>query len=157
MRLHRRGHPVKDRNALEQFALAVPYCQGCGRRWGQKCWWFGRVVLHIHHLVKDGRSDEPCNLMRLCGMCHGLCHGLRIRNPKDGQLLPSLQDFALQLGLKRFRDPERWNPVRLAELLGRNLPEPAPVPGYFDLMWAEQKRNKPCPSPTRPSSSTSAP
>jgi len=29
--------------------------------------------LQTHHIIKPGRSDEPCNLLRVCERCHRIC------------------------------------------------------------------------------------
>jgi hypothetical protein len=92
-------------------------------------------ALHTHHLLggKHGRSDEPCNYLRAHERCHRLCHGELIRT-KFGPL-PKLS-LAMQLTLKRERDPESWNPVRLAELRAPwSLPRLEPAPEYFTGRW----------------------
>jgi hypothetical protein len=85
--------------------------------------------LQTHHIIKPGRSDEPCNLLRLCERCHRLAEGERV--PRGRALYWPTLPLAVCLALKLAADPEEWNPERLAVLAHRTLPELAPIPAAF--------------------------
>lgn len=67
--------PVKSVEALGAYAASHGCCAACGADWRP---------LHIHHIIggRGGRSDEPCNFLRLCfHPCHALAEGLDVRGP----------------------------------------------------------------------------
>lgn len=122
--------PVRDPEMYRAWALEHPWCQACGidaasahaERW---------PGLSTHHIVKAGRSDERCNLLRLCKRCHDLAELLTVKGG-DGRELPRLT-LAVCLAVKRDRDPGDWAPGRLAELrYPMALPAPAPVPAFLE-------------------------
>lgn len=84
-------------------------CFVCGR----KEHWLG---IHTHHLIRCGRSDEPCNLFRACGDCHNLMHGA----VSAGEQRITLGQ---QLAIKLAVTPEEWNAERLTELNRERLPQ----------------------------------
>lgn len=73
----------------------------------------------VHHIVGGaGRSDEACNLLRLCNSFSG-CH-----DESWSVMLPQ----ALWAKWRTNRENLDW--VRLAVLLGHFLPEPKPPAWY---------------------------
>ncbi len=107
---------IKSKENLAFFAITFPSCMACGHTGDG----FLRR-LTIHHCVRLGRSDDLCNLLRLCQRCHDRVHG----GTKDWLTLP------IQLSLKKLRDPAHWNPARLRELFLKNLPDLQPVPSEY--------------------------
>jgi hypothetical protein len=70
-----------DPLALAEFAATHAYCQACGADYRP---------LQIHHILggRAGRSDEACNLLRLCSHpCHLLAEGLDVTDDSDDGLL----------------------------------------------------------------------
>ena len=111
-----KSYPVKDKAALEQFAVDQQRCACC---------WIGvnpflSRKLEIHHLIKQGRSDERCNLLRLCNECHRLAEMESIR--ENGDLLPKLT-LGMCLWLKLESDYGHHDLRRLTELYHKRLPE----------------------------------
>jgi hypothetical protein len=134
--MRKKCRPVRDESGRRVWNLQHGHCQACGRTagaWGRE--WGG---LSTHHIVKFRRSDEDCNYLRLCGRCHELAEGARIPHP-DGGHWPLLTQ-GVCLTLKRTRESQQWNPARLAELFGRALPCPEPIPS---LIEQEYRRNRP--------------
>ena len=126
-----RAHPFRDSKArLEWARRQLPCCMGCGRTEGK---WSGEwLVMSTHHIIKPGRADEPCNLIRLCWFpCHELAEGKRVRS--EGRLFPPLT-LAHILWLKKRANPSEWNPERLRELLHENLPEPEEPVEFFKML-----------------------
>lgn len=113
-----RSRPVDDPAGYKEWAQAQTSCHCCGINAG----------LTTHHIVKPGRSDEPCNLLRLCMRCHDLAEGRSIR--QGGKLLPKLT-LAHCLWLKREREPESYDRPRLARLYHRKLPRAAKPPAIL--------------------------
>ena len=130
---------VKSLEAYRAWALAHPFCQLCGK--AHKDAEFDGFCLTNHHLVKWGRSDEPCNLLRLCWTpCHMVCEGLSVVNPDGvhaGDRYPKLT-LGAALTLKRLRDPGEVDMERLAELRGYALPVEEPVPQF----WLDEYRRR---------------
>ncbi len=108
--------PVKSKKTLGEYAARVTWCEACGQ--GQNLHHFRG--LEIHHIIKRGRSDERCNLIKLCWFCHMRAEAT------------SAPDTWLPLGvilsIKKLRDPEGWDADRLAELRLRPLPDLIPIP-----------------------------
>jgi hypothetical protein len=113
---------VRDPEAYSLWNRYHTYCQVCGIP--------SRIALaqarplSTHHLIKKARSDEPCNLLRLCLRCHNLAELLQI---EDYPLLT----LAILLTVKSVREPDGHAPSRLSELLHKNLPDPMPIPSVF--------------------------
>lgn len=97
----------------------------CGCERHQTPWPKG---FQAHHIIKSGRSDEPCNLFKCCADCHGAAEGLHI--VRNGVRLPTLSLGAC-LTLKRALDPTHWWPDRLHALRARPLPDLAAPPDWF--------------------------
>ena len=121
------ARPCKSEAYYKAWGRRHDYCQACGQP-------EGRVCLETHHLIKSGRAHEGCNLLRVCRRCHNLAEGLDVR--EGGVILPKLS-LGASLTLKRFREPEEWNPDRLRELRLSNIPDLEPVPFHFerDYRW----------------------
>ena len=122
--------------AYTRWAERHDYCQVCGidkraTRWGRL------AGLQTHHIIKPGRSDEPCNLLRVCERCHWIVEGERVPDDQGGHY-PKLA-LAHVLHCKREHDPHEYDPDRLT-LLWRHrkrtdgfdpLPAPQPLPEAF--------------------------
>lgn len=132
--------PVHDANFYTRWNRRHDFCAACGRSGT-----YGNLT--SHHIVKQGRSDEACNLLRVClHPCHDLAEGLDVRGdrkfvwlgePPDmrcemvkGDLLPKIT-LAVALSMKRLADPKEYNAERLQELRGCRLPDPEPIPDHF--------------------------
>lgn len=126
-----RANAVDDSREYAMWALRHRYCMACGVPYykaGKERW----PGLTTHHIIKSHRSDEPCNLLRLCGYCHELAENRDVIH--EGVLLPHL-GLAICLTLKRLTDPDAWNPERLAALYHRPLPHPQEIPSWFNEEW----------------------
>lgn len=116
-----RAKPIKDEEFYRDWALAHHWCACCGRTDG----------LTTHHIVKQGRAHEACNLLRLClDPCHNLAEGANIRAFIPGELLPKLT-IGVCLTLKFINDPAEYDADRLQELRSSRLPDPEAVPEIF--------------------------
>jgi hypothetical protein len=126
--------PVHDAAFYREWAKGHDCCMVCGRP--------GSVAAHDiarltnHHIVKFRRSDEACNLLRVCDRDHRLCEMHTVRDPVTGAELPKLI-LPVVLTVKRLRDPGAWDPERLAKLFGRALPDPEPIPEIFLAEWRQ--------------------
>jgi hypothetical protein len=125
---YERVNPVRDREAYDDYLRRHPYCQFCGVPAGRAPW----PGLSRHHVVKFRRSDERCNLLVGCQRDHDLAELRAVR--VGGVLLPKLT-LGVCLSVKRERDPANWDPARLAELFGRALPDPEPIPEFLRREW----------------------
>lgn len=126
---------LKCPTTLGRFAAEQTRCACCHIPRRQAIYLRSGLDLQIHHLIKRGRSDERCNLLRLCERCHRLAELEQIR--EQGSLLPKLW-LGICLTLKRQSDPAHWKPKRLLELYPRQvLPDLEAVPPVF---LAERER-----------------
>lgn len=132
----RRG-VVKDKDFYAAWNAAHDYCHCCGIAQHLAPSDYGGVGISTHHVVKSGRSDEACNLLRLCGRCHDLAEGHTIRRP-DRTTWPKLS-LAVCLSIKLVRDPDDFDPVRLAALFGRRLPDALPIPDVFEESYRARR------------------
>ena len=131
-----KSRPVKDREAVRRWAERHDCCQVCGID-EHKARWVGLTGLQTHHIIKAGRSDEPCNLLRVCERCHRIIEGESVPDENGGHW-PRLT-LAHVLHCKREHDPQEYNPNRLT-VLWRNrqhsaafdpLPRPEPLPETY--------------------------
>lgn len=132
-------HPIDSREALADFARTHWFCQACGADYRP---------LQVHHILggRCGRSDEPCNLLRVCGHpCHLLAEQLDVPDDlfeqRSGRvLLPKIFDgMALSMKL-RVGELIEADLARLSVLnLGRPL-DLLPIPEWFVDQF---KRNRP--------------
>lgn len=86
------------------------YCFNCG----------SLDNLETHHIVKRPKSDEWCNLARLCLFCHMRAEG-SIINTLGRRLSPL--SLGQVLWLKRRCDMANYNRDRLEQLKGEAMPE----------------------------------
>ena len=140
-----KNHPVKDEEAYAEWGRRHTFCAACGRSESA----FG---LSTHHIIKAGRSHEPCNLLRLCLVpCHDLAELLDVRGPAkfawrkaaDGRLLDRVQipgdllpkiTIGIALSMKLRADPAEVNWERLQELRGCRLPDLEEIPAHFQRL-----------------------
>ena len=136
---------VRNTTAYVAWGRAHPFCAACGREGG------GAFGISTHHIVggSGGRSDEPCNLLRMCmHPCHDLAEKLDVRGPARyahdftgaivqlrGELLPKIT-LGIALSMKLRCDPNEVDWDRLQELRGRRLPDLE----HFINLW---RRNRP--------------
>lgn len=145
---------VDDVPMVREWRNRHDYCAACGLR--------GPIT--VHHILggRDGRSDEACNLLALCwSPCHQLAEGLDVRfhdvrgvkrlSGNVAELLagnePTVDDLPLMpkltighcLTLKMRADPDEYDEVRLQELRGSRLPDPEPLPEFFEQMYQRRR------------------
>lgn len=132
--------PIRDIDRRYQWAMywIANYgdcCMGCGK--GPKE--AGLRGFSVHHIIKPGRSDEECNLLYLCGICHDLAENRFIRY--NGVLLPRLTMGAC-LSIKKDRDPVHFNLERCIDLFGRAATalELEPIPAIIDNEFKQRRR-----------------
>ena len=113
-----KSRPLKDPEAVRQWADRHDCCQVCGID-EYRARWVYVTGLQTHHIIKAGRSDEPCNLLRVCERCHRIIEGERVADEQGGHWPPLT--LAHVLGCKQEHDPQEYNPNRLA-VLWRNRP-----------------------------------
>ncbi|MEI8376577.1 MAG: hypothetical protein WCJ35_27485 [Planctomycetota bacterium] len=131
-----KSHPVKDQEAFRQWAERHDCCHVCGID-EHKARWVYITGLQTHHIIKAGRSDEPCNLLRVCERCHRIIEGESVAD-ENGGYWPHLT-LAHVLNCKQENDPQEYDPDRLT-VLWRNrertvdfdpLPPPEPLPDVY--------------------------
>ena len=131
-----KSRPVKDQELLRQWADCHDCCQVCGID-EHKARWVQITGLQTHHIIKAGRSDEPCNLLRVCERCHRIVEGESVPDENGGHW-PQLT-LAHVLHCKQEHDPQEYDPDRLT-VLWRNrerslafdpLPPPEPLPEVY--------------------------
>lgn len=140
----KRAKPNRSEREYRAWGEKRTYCYLCGGEGG----YFG---LTTHHIVKQGRSHDATNLIRLCmEPCHSLAEMLDVRGPAHfelvqgkwqrvlGELLPKL-GIGICLTLKQMHDPEEVDLARLQELRGSRLPDPEPVPEYFVELYSRRR------------------
>lgn len=127
--LYQKSKPVRDAAGRRLWLSGHNRCAVCGipvwslfaERWPP--------ILTTHHIIKPGRSDEPCNQLAVCERCHRTIEGERV--PRGRALYWPPLPLGVVLAIKREADPEEWNPARLAELYHRALPEWLPIPEAY--------------------------
>lgn len=125
-----KSRPNKDEARYREFALAHPHCQCCGLH-ESRSW----PPLSNHHIIKSGRSHDWCNLLRLCGHpCHSLAEGLDVRDESTGLLIPKLT-IGVCISIKLECDPDGFDLDRLRTLRGSRVPDPEPVPEFFNILF----------------------
>jgi hypothetical protein len=129
--------PVRDEEFRKAWSAQHPYCQACGLHAREAQVLYPQMPLSVHHIIKPGRSDEACNLLKLCLRCHDLAELKAVR--VKGTLLPKLP-WPVCCSLKAIREAEAYDPVRLATLAKRLEIELPPIPR---LIEAEFRRNRP--------------
>ncbi len=121
---------VRDAAVRREWAIVHDKCQVCGRNEQQiKRDSEFPNLLQTHHLIGGaGRSDEPCNFLRLCPRCHEVYHGFRVK--RNGTYWPNLT-MGMLLTAKREADGDEWDPARLSVLRHRKIPDLEPIPEEY--------------------------
>lgn len=148
--------PLKSSAVRTEWGRQHTRCMACGA--GE----YGTHVLTTHELIggRGGRSQEPCNWLRL-GMhpCHDLATGLDVRGRdywsetptaqswyapfpmgeglhwSKGELLPKITlAIAIQMKMKCGELTEE-DLGRLEVLNGKPLPDPEEIPQFFQRLW----------------------
>lgn len=98
--LHVRG-VVRNARLRRKWAENKSACYFCGTTLG----------VETHHIVGGSgkRSDEPCNFVRACGLCHRRIHGTAVPRIPLVDVLTAKRDF----------DPDEYDFDRLQVLNGR--------------------------------------
>ncbi len=131
-----KSRPVKDPKAVRRWSDQHDFCQVCGID-DHKARWAHITGLQTHHIIKAGRSDEPCNLLRVCERCHRIIEGESVPDERGGHW-PHLT-LAHVLYCKQEHDPRQYDPDRLT-VLWRNrkraldfdpLPPPESLPEAY--------------------------
>ena len=101
-------------------------CQVCHRPYNRSGLW----GLTVHHIIHGcgGRDDEPCNLLLVCHVCHGMIHDDQFRDSRTGELLPPIT-LGNVLWVKSHTG--EWDEARLQELYFRALPAWEILPAYY--------------------------
>lgn len=95
-------NPIRDTDFRRQWSAEHNHCQVC---WAEPlALQFGH--LETHHLM-TGRSDEACNLLRVCVLCHLSIHAGRVEFPLS-------RWEAIEV--KRLAEPDEFDAARLAAL-----------------------------------------
>lgn len=130
-----RSRPVRDVAARQTWALQHSHCQGCGLPGIEAA----RQVMGLtcHHIIKPGRSDEPCNFLLLCQRCHDLAE-LRTIRDTQGRALPTLP-WPVCLTLKRYREPECFDLARCLELRQTGAIELPPIPAFLEAHYRARR------------------
>lgn len=105
---------VRSSTTVRRFAAENPACWCCG----------SSARLATHHIIGGaGRSDERCNLSRLCLVCHERAEGQPFGISVGGGPTVRLGPLTLAnvLWLKMKRDPEHYDRGRLADLAHRKV------------------------------------
>ena len=108
------------------WSLEHDRCQVCHVPW-ERSGWLGLATHHIIH-GSNGRSDEPCNLLRTCSRCHDMIHDGQYRDEIMKELLPTIT-LGMVLWVKSHTD--EWDAERLTELYHRNLPDWEVLAPYY--------------------------
>ena len=126
-----KSRPVVDPNARAEWARQHARCQITGIPLRMAKLQRFPPRLETHHITKSRpRSDEPCNLLRVCPWVHKVIEGERFVDAR-GRVWPPIT-FGMVLKVKM--ESGEWNPGRLV-LLHRNR---LLVPGYNPLPEFEE-------------------
>lgn len=117
-----KSHPITDTVARYAWAMERNCCAVCHVPAGKSDW----RGLSVHHLIHGAgnRSDEPCNLLLLCGRCHDQHHAGGHKGWPDLTL-------GMLLKVKRETDFPEWDAKRLKELYHRELPPLEALPKEY--------------------------
>jgi len=135
-----RSYPVRDRERVRQWAAEHDSCQVCGID-EHTARWVGITGLQTHHIIKSGRSDEPCNLLRVCERCHRIIEGEPV--PDEGGAHWPRLTLAHVLHCKQELDPQQYDADRLT-VLWRNRPrtatfDPLPMPEPLPQAYLDER------------------
>jgi hypothetical protein len=110
--------------------------------WNKPGWWAARWFTHRAHIVAKTRVEDCRVIVLLCPACHGRSHGERYAAGPD---VPALT-VANLLFLKSAFDKSRFDLEFLQRHSIQILPEPEPLPAWYDDQWATfQKVPRPTP------------
>jgi len=123
------AYDLAMRDVREMFADQQDKCAACWRTTYRTRRGEYLQNLETHHMIKQGRLHERCNLLRLCNRCHDLTELARIKRD-DGTYWPYLK-LAHCLTLKIESDLAYVDFERLEEIYRKRLPEALPVPEAF--------------------------
>ena len=131
------GTFLKDPEAYAYFSLTRQACHLCGipLRFSQRQW--GRALTN-HHIIKPGRSDDICNLLRLCQRCHDSAEGRDV--VYSGVRYPKIS-IGVCLFLKKISEPGNYDQKRLEILFGKNLPQMEKIPSIYSQEWRRWQGN----------------
>ncbi len=120
---------VRSKRAVEKWKESGDHgdrCQVCHRTWARSGW----RGLSVHHIIhgSNGRSDEPCNMLLVCGRCHDMIHDGQYRDEVTKELLSAIT-LAMVLWIKS--QTTEWDGERLTALYHRRLPECEPLAEYY--------------------------
>ena len=120
---HIPAKPIKNPQAVIDWKLKQkPRCQVCysdGNGLG----------LSPHHIVHGPfKSDEPCNLLLVCLLCHGQIHDSQY--VQDGERMPALK-LEHVLWCKNQEDARTYDRCRLQRLHHGFLPRAAILPDFY--------------------------
>lgn len=128
---YEKANVITDRAAIEEWRANGDHgdrCQVCFRPWSRAGW----RGFEVHHIIggANGRSDEPCNCLLVCGRCHDQMSngGGQYRDEETKELLPTIT-LAHVVWVK-MQTPS-WDGERLQVLRHRRLPDPLEIPAYY--------------------------
>lgn len=121
--------PVRDAKFRKAWSESNDRCQVCGKTDEESRRDNGGVGLETHHIIRFKRSDEACNLLRVCSKCHGLIHDSVFRD-SGGREIPHLTLGAI-IAIKASHG--EFDLARLQELYGQALPE-AEIPAIGQVV-----------------------
>lgn len=129
MILFQKANVVTDPDARERWKVSGDHGNHC-----QVCHvppqYAGMLAMAVHHIIRgtNGRSDEPCNFLLVCGRCHSMIHDGQYRDERTGELLPAIT-LGMVLWIKSHTD--EWAESRLRALYHRRLPDWQILADYY--------------------------
>jgi len=127
--IFRKANPITDQEVRERWRSEGDHgdrCQVCHRPWA-RAGWRGMWVHHIIHGA-NGRSDESCNFLFVCGRCHDMIHDGCYRDEQTKELQPHIT-LGMVLWIKSHTS--EWDADRLAALYHRRLPDLEILAPYY--------------------------
>jgi len=112
-----------------------PCCWACGRTGERRhapAWWNAKWLIHRAHICSKPRVEDARLVSLLCPLCHGRFHGERYAAETDVAALT----VANLLWLKITFDKTRCDFDFLQRHSTQILPEPDPLPAWYDQQWA---------------------
>jgi hypothetical protein len=101
-------------------------CEACG---ATRCppGYYAPWLIERAHIVNKPRVCDRRVVVLLCSICHKFSHGERL----SGLIRPRLE-VAHLLAIKLTCDPQFYDPVFMQRYSVRLLPEPAPLPEWYE-------------------------
>jgi hypothetical protein len=111
-------------------------CVACG---ATRCptGFYAPWLIERAHIVNKPRVCDRRVVVLLCSICHKFQHGERL----SGFMRPKLE-LGHMLALKLTTDPEFYDPQFMARYSVRHLPEPAPLPDWYEHWHRKYGLNK---------------